>query len=180
MNKKKNLKQSINTNTQTPGRRHWLRSVVFIVNFERISHLFLFLLLNLSVHSFAELIFVFFFCEREYFQNTFKNLICNVFICFMNKVELTKFWEFFWKKSFTENCLKMSEISMFLQTLSTKKLQYHRINSLGFIQKRLWHKKPMAFFGFFKCFHYSCGVKHLGKYLLKENSCFLAFTVSVS
>ena len=56
----------------------------------------MFLLLTLSMYSFAELIIVFLFCEREYFQNTFKNFICSVFCgCFTNKVELTKFWQFF-------------------------------------------------------------------------------------
>ena len=35
---------------KTPGRRHWRRSGVFIVNFERISHLVLvFLLLTLNM-----------------------------------------------------------------------------------------------------------------------------------
>lgn len=74
----------------------WIRGVLsFII--EHISHLCLmFLLLTLSMYSFAELIIVFLFCEREYFQNTFKNFICSVFCgCFTNKVELTKFWQFF-------------------------------------------------------------------------------------
>ena len=36
--------------TNTPGRRQWRRSVVFIVNFEHISHLVLvFLLLTLNI-----------------------------------------------------------------------------------------------------------------------------------
>ena len=43
-------------NNKKPGRRYWCRSVVVIVNFEHVSHLFLvFLLLTLNKHMLAEI-----------------------------------------------------------------------------------------------------------------------------
>ena len=142
----------------------------------------MFLLLTLSMYSFAELMIVFLFCKREYFQNTFKNFICSVFCgCFTNKVELTKFWQFFERNH--------------LQKIAWK---YLRSVCCG---KRYWQKsfsnrKLILYVSFRK----TCGIKNqwpslafssvsttLVEWNIWGNTyskttvvCFLAFTVSVS
>ena len=58
---------------KTPERRHWRRSGVFIVNFEHISHLVLFLLLTLKLVS-AIFYEIFIFSPNDSPSKTIKNV----------------------------------------------------------------------------------------------------------